>query len=542
MAEEMQEQAVEVNSFDEMMKLFEEMSFWEKWRKIREGLRQPKDSGPYKWAKLQMLRLMSPLSGVVVPLLLILVMGLLAGLQAVSRPPIQVQIRDETVTDELKPPEDIPEPEIQPPEPTDIVQINDTFIPSTSKETSVGPDADFSPQPSPFDAVAIIKSPVIMKGVFGNRSPGARGSALGRFGGSGSTEGAVMRALRWLKKHQEPDGRWTSTSGGGIGRVEAAAACTGWALLAYLGHGETPASPEFGATVDKAIKWLLKTHEAGGGWFPRSYQHSIATYALCEAYSMTKLPSLKAAGEKSVEYIIQAQNPMGGWRYEMNATDADLSHVGWAVQCLKAAKIGGINPGGMDNAMKKAIDWVKGVYLGNSSSGVFGYVKPERGHQNLTGVGILCLQLLGQPKADQVKGGLAHLMATGNFRWEGAIWKNVYWWYYDTQARFHEGGECWKTWNKQFSLPLVKAQIVIPQAIEGPGGRMYDIGYWDTNNDRAGRVMDTTLCTLMLEVYYRYLPTFQKPEEFAVEAAAAAAGQEEEGIVKAKDLDIEIKM
>ena len=40
-----------------------------------------------------------------------------------------------------------------------------------------------------------------------------------------------------------------------------------------------------------------------------------------------------------------------------------------------------------------------------------------------------------------------------------------------------------------------------------------DIGYWDAPGKAhsGGRVQDTCLCTLQLEVYYRYLPTFKAP-------------------------------
>jgi len=47
---------------------------------------------------------------------------------------------------------------------------------SGEAEVKVTPDAD--PQPAPFDSVAIVKSPVIMKGIFGARSPGSRGAVV----------------------------------------------------------------------------------------------------------------------------------------------------------------------------------------------------------------------------------------------------------------------------------------------------------------------------------------------------------------------------
>lgn len=45
------------------------------------------------------------------------------------------------------------------------------------------PTTDFSPQPVEFDAVAMTKSPVIMKGIYGSGSSGARGQAIHRYGG-----------------------------------------------------------------------------------------------------------------------------------------------------------------------------------------------------------------------------------------------------------------------------------------------------------------------------------------------------------------------
>ena len=77
---------------------------------------------------------------------------------------------------------------------------------------------------------------------------------------------------------------------------------TGYALLTYLAHGETPASPEFGETVEKAIRFLVDSQEPSGRFRGRDghdYTHPIATYALCEAYGLTKVPMLKEAAEKA---------------------------------------------------------------------------------------------------------------------------------------------------------------------------------------------------------------------------------------------------
>ena len=83
---------------------------------------------------------------------------------------------------------------------------------------------------------------------FYHRMTTARRTAkLTENGGSGTTERSVLAALRWLKNKQAPDGSWPGGTSEG--------AATGLATLAFLGHGETPASPEFGTTVSRAREW-----------------------------------------------------------------------------------------------------------------------------------------------------------------------------------------------------------------------------------------------------------------------------------------------
>ncbi len=536
--------------FEDMMKLFETLSFREKWSKVRYGLKQPKDTGAYKWAVLQVKRLISPAAAVLVPSLAMLLMVVLAGMAPQRQTVVNVRILEDQHIPELEEPIDIPEPEIQPPDPEHIVEPMDNFIPSTSK-TAVGPDVDFSPQPAQFDSVAIIRSPVTMRGVFGSRSPGARGSMLGRHGGGGHTEGAVLRALRWLKKHQEEDGSWNQTSGGGAGggRFRGAdAGMTGLALLCYLAHGETPASPEFGQTVQRAIQWLVANQHGDGYWGRTraqggSYEHPIATYAIAEAYGMLRIPSLLEPAVKGLRFIVGAQNPQGGWAYRMNPGDtSDISVMGWCVQAMKAGQMAAIEVPGMEEALERATRGIKELYhKGNYS---FNY-RPNSSHGGrLTGVGVLALQLAGEARSEEAQGGIQWLVQNDRFEWNqgSEFWRNIYRWYYNTQARFHEGGEVWREWNRQFSVPLVNAQTVIPNGIADLNGKMVDIGYWCANDLRSGRVTDTALSALQLMVYYRYLPTFQTPEQIAAADGGGPAAEDRPRVVEARDLDIEIQL
>ncbi|MCX7592096.1 MAG: terpene cyclase/mutase family protein [Kiritimatiellae bacterium] len=499
----------------DFMEMFRELSFGEKIRKVFYGLKQPKDSGDYKYAKFQLMRMWAPVSAVVVPVIGVILLGLLGGLASTTERGIEVEVLEPEPVKELE--EIKPLEQEKPPEPVDL---DVTPVVTVSDAPTPGPVTEFSPQPASFDSVAIVKSPVIMKGIYGSRNPGARGVALKTYGGNILTEGAVLRALRWLKKFQEANGSWTESSGGGKGGAGAAPyAMTGFALLAFLGHGETPASEEFGETVEKAIQFLVQSQRPDGRWPQVPYQHQIATYALAEAYALTRNPLLKEAAEKGVAVIVQGQNPSGGWNYPLTPQQRDdTSIMAWCAQALKAAKMAGLEVPGLDECMKKAIE---GFKKNADPAGGFGYAStgPEWGQlkaTGLTGAGTLSMQFLGAAREKETIGGLKYLQERRlAFNWEGATWRDIYYWYYDTQARFHAGGTIWDTWNKMFSIPLVNAQIVL----KGQGVDGKDIGYWSTGEEGHGRVMETALCTLMLEVYYRYLPTYRPPDDLKVDLA-----------------------
>jgi len=315
----MDEQLHEVSgtAHQEYLDLFKDVSFSEKWRRVANGLKQPKDSGEYKFARLQVIRLSAPASAVVVPIIALLVIGILAAVAPPPMPSVQARIME---PDKPPPVEEPPKKEPPPVLPDERdVEVNDivTDIPMP------GPPKDFSPQPADMDTVAIIKSPVTMRGIYGSRSPGARGDLLGRHGAQW-TDAVVMRALRWLKKNQNPDGSWEKNK----------CAMTALALLTYLAHGETPASPEFGQTVEKAIRFLLDAQQGDGRFSPRDdndYTHPIVAYALSEAYGMTKVPMLKDAATKAMDVIIAGQNPNGAFDYKLIPNDKrhDTSYMGW---------------------------------------------------------------------------------------------------------------------------------------------------------------------------------------------------------------------
>lgn len=370
-----------------------------------------------------------------------------------------------------------------------------------------------------------------LPGLVPHRAPGARGVLVSKYspGMAGPIEDAVLRGLRWLKKNQQADGSWEKVK----------PAMTGLALLAFLAHDETPSSSkEFGDTVRRGIDFLIGNQQLDGRFKDKdgnNYALPIGTYALCEAYAMTQHPSVKDAAVRGIALICHGQNAFGGFNYDLETTSGrcDSSYMAWCCQALKAAKMAGLESDVPELARTIKLS-IAGLKHNAHPNGGFGYDGP--GQHGLSGADAVCMQLLGAPHAPEVKGALAFL-APATFSFENYKQQPygeefpLYHWYYITQTKFHDSDETFKAWNRQFAPELCKTQIIETKGIEDARGRLVDIGHWvspsDAEQKRLGGVVeDTALCTLMLEVYYRYLPSFQHAETVPQDMASEVGNKD----------------
>ena len=342
---------------------------------------------------------------------------------------------------------------------------------------------------------------------FAQRTAVERGKLLQVHHGTPETEKSVMAALRWLRDHQEADGSW------GTG-YEAQSAL---AVLCFLGHGETPDSDDFGSTVSKGISYLTSIVGPNGIVKSQSmYCQGAVTLALAEAYGMTQSPLAREPLARAISAILSSQQAkktekidVGGWRYTPSSADSDVSITGWLIMGLKSARLAGLSI--PDDAFELASKYLWNCY---TPLGGFGYNGPAQGYAT-TAVGALCQQFLGHADDKRIKKALDYYKDK-KVDWANppaaGPWSALYAWYYATQAMFQGGGAYWEHWNKEISRALVKAQS--------------SDGHWDVPGKGAeasyGLVYSTTLCCLMLEVYYRYLPLYQEMERKAPPAAPAA--------------------
>lgn len=348
-------------------------------------------------------------------------------------------------------------------------------------------------------------SPLKISSLYSGRSNEGRKKTLKKFGGNDATEMAVLKALRWLKKTQKADGSWAPSE---------SIAMTGLALLTYLAHGETPMSEEFGPTVQRGMQYLAdRINELKKP--PADYRNGIAAYALSEAYGLTKVPFLKPAMDKSLQWIVDGQQKNGGFDYSYaKGARWDLSVSCWQYQALKAGFVAGADVRGLEKAIERGVRFMCNVTYDKRKKR-FGYSSPGLGSDGLQGAATLCLQLFGEGRCTEAKTGIKYISEECKVVWNNPKLKvtsssenPLYAWYYQTQAMFHAGKTTWKQWNAMFAPELIKFQN--PE------------GYWECpSRDRVefkcnyDKWYTTTLSALSLQVYYRYLPTYKMPKNVA---------------------------
>ena len=355
-------------------------------------------------------------------------------------------------------------------------------------------------------------------GILGARIGPQRAINLNKFQGSAETEKAVVAALRWLKGDQNRDGSWKCGKSAPMGAA--------LATLAFLGHGETPDSAEFGQTVSKGLLYLAQQVDSNGlviGFrqddVAYGYSQGAVARARSEGYAMTQSPVLREPLDRALGAILQGQSAVkarpqdvGGWRYHPSSDDSDVSVTGWMIMALKSAEAADIEI--PRPTFDSAAQYLWNMY--DTRNPGFGYQKPER-YPSMTAVGVLCQQFLGNGKDQRIKGALDYLREQ-KVDWDKTSGDYVmYGWYYITQAMFQGGGNYWQYWNGEIRQTMVKNQRSDGRWMPPPHSDIEGKNFADTP------AYSTALGAMILEVYYRYLPIYQLVEQSSESGAASTA-------------------
>jgi hypothetical protein len=290
---------------------------------------------------------------------------------------------------------------------------------------------------------------------------------------------------------------------------------TGLALLAFLGDGHSMRAGAHRDVVRRAVRWLREHQNANGRFGSTAasdfvYDHAIAAYAMCEAYGLSQYSTLRPIAQRGLDYLATHRNPYGAWRYQPRDGDSDTSVTGWCVLAMCSGRQWGlaVDANGLALAAQ-AFDactspdghcgYQRAGELSARKAGGHAARFPADRTDALTAAGLFCRYFLGQqPEEQPLMRAAADRLQKRLPRWDeqaGTI--DHYYWYYATYALFQFGGAHWREWSK-----ALRSAVVATQCKDGNAAGSWDpVDAW---GEDGGRVYSTAILALTLEAYYRY--------------------------------------
>ncbi|MGC8639653.1 MAG: prenyltransferase/squalene oxidase repeat-containing protein [Isosphaeraceae bacterium] len=362
---------------------------------------------------------------------------------------------------------------------------------------------------------------------FSGRSGLDRARLVRREGGTVHSEKAVEDGLLWIIRHQRADGGWLlnfqdQCQANPCPRhrvIESPTAATGLALLPLLAAGYIHnVKCRHQDSVRRGVQWLVQHQQPNGDLFVGGpgitymYSHAIAAMALCEAYGISHDPRLKEPARRAVNFIVEAQNTEGGgWRYSPGQA-GDTSVFGWQMFALRSAHLAGLSI--PRSTLRGCADYLN-LAATDSKKILYAYQPGRAVSPVMTAEALVSRQLLGWPRnhPSLVKGAgriAAHLEKDND--------RNIYYWYYATQLLHNMKNKDWERWNPRVREFLIKTQVKDDTCASGSWDPFQPAA--DRWGGTAGRLFQTSLSILTLEVYYRYLPLYRTGDtEGGLEAA-----------------------
>jgi hypothetical protein len=279
-----------------------------------------------------------------------------------------------------------------------------------------------------------------------------------------------------------------------------------------LSNGNAPDVGKYGTVVRQLIDSLVAAAPADGYFGKvdgsRMYGQGIVTLALAEALGVettaARRDRLTAVVERAMKVILSAQDVAkaapfaGGWRYEPNSTDSDLSQAAWNAMALRACEDAGLAV--PKSAVTRAGEFILRCYRADQKG--FAYQPGQGASACETAVGIFTLHELGMAGAGEVNDALKSLLNSGGTgKVDVSSPFTYYALFYLTQAANQSGRSAWETVWPTTSATLLHAQE--------PGGA-WPISAKELADAESGKVYATAMAVLTLSVPSRLLPIDQR--------------------------------
>ncbi len=337
-----------------------------------------------------------------------------------------------------------------------------------------------------------------------------------------AVELAVERGVAYLLSQQQ--------ASGGIHDRDYETTMTSLALMSMAAVGHQPGeSTPAGTAMVRGLDFVLSEgRQDPQGYFGRKdrsrmYGHGITSLMLTELLGMgvdaSQDQRIYQALDRALQLTLAAQavpKPrqfQGGWRYEPDSRDADLSVSVWQLMAMRSAKNDGLKVPA--EAIELAVEYLQGSYTGRpvtgrpvtgrpaggqlaaEQNGGFSYMPRQNSPSfTMSAAGLLALQVCGRYEAPEVLGA-ANWLQERQLNWQDRFF--FYGCYYYAQGMHQRGGALAST-----SQQNVEKMLLAHQAEDGS---------WQSSDNQernAGRVYATSLALLSLSVRYHYLPIYQR--------------------------------
>jgi hypothetical protein len=305
------------------------------------------------------------------------------------------------------------------------------------------------------------------------------------------TRKAVLRGLDYLAQRQNEDGSF------GEGPYARNVGVCGLVGLAFLANGSTPGRGRYGAELKRCVQFVLSRCQDDGFITNPGYQshgpmygHGFATLLLAEVYGMGQSLAIRRRLIDAVGIILDSQNEEGGWRYQPQRDDADLSVTVCQIMALRAARNAGIYV--PNETVDRCIEYIK---RGQNQDGGFAYML-DGGESEFprTAAAIVALYNAGIYEGPEIEQGLAYLRNFVPTESEDMLPSHFYYGhYYAAQAMWQAGGKDWAEW-----YPAVRDAMIVRQTPDG---------FWV---DAIGPEYGTAMASIVLQMPNNYLPIFQR--------------------------------